>query len=317
MKLTNDLTAPKLLVIIGGPTASGKSETAARLAALAGGEVISADSVQIYSGMNIGASKPGPELLELAPHRLIGALNPTERINAFAYAKLARKEILEVSGTGRIPILAGGTGLYIKAVVDGIFESPKIAPEIRQELGKELFAKGSAALHAELAGIDPVAAEKIHDNDASRIVRALEVFRGTGKTITSLRTAAGPVINTQKAFFYAMSIPREELYLRVEARTDSMIRDGLLHETESLMREYGADKIDALKSLGYKQMRDVLEGRNDIKSAADEIKLLTRNYAKRQLTWFRNDHRYVWIDNLRPEKAARAIFDDIGAKRRM
>ena len=311
MKSTKNSAVPDLLIILGGPTASGKSETAARLAALAGGTVISADSVQIYEGMDIGSSKPGPELLAMAPHSLLGVLRPDRRINAFAYAKLAREEILRVSASGSLPVLTGGTGLYIKAVVDGIFESPVIPAEIRKGLENELGSRGNAALHSELAGIDPEAAAKIHNNDASRIIRALEVFRGTGKTITALRNGTDPAVKAEKTLFYAMSIPRDELYGRVEARVDSMISSGLLRETEFLIRQYGAGNVDALKSLGYKQMRDVVEGRNDVRSAVEEIKLLTKNYVKRQFTWFRNDKRYVWVDNRRPKDAALHIYNDI------
>ena len=314
MKLIKDSTVLELLIVLGGPTASGKSETAARLAALAGGTVISADSVQVYQGMDVGASKPGAELLALAPHSLLGALPPDKKINAFAYSKLAREAILSAVSGGRLPILSGGTGLYIKAVVDGIFESPKIPGQIRKELESELASRGNAALHAELAGIDPAAAAKIHNNDSSRIVRALEVYRGTGKTITSLRSGTGPAVETKQTLFYAMSIPRQELYRRIEARVETMLQSGLLNETKSLMARYGAENIDALKSLGYKQMRAVIEGRSDIASAEAEIKILTRNYAKRQITWFGNDKRYTWIDNRNPEAAASAIWADIRAK---
>ena len=198
--------------------------------------------------------------------------------------------------------------------MDGIFESPLIPAEIRKELESELGSRGNAALHSELAGIDPEAAAKIHNNDASRIIRALEVFRGTGKTITALRNGTDPAVKARKTLFYAMSIPRDELYGRVEARVDAMISAGLLRETESLINQYGAENIDALKSLGYKQMRDVLEGKSDIASAAAEIKTLTRNYAKRQFTWFKNDGRYLWVDNRDPELAALAIMKDIRAK---
>ena len=315
MKSTNALAAPDLLIILGGPTASGKSETAARLAALSGGEVISADSVQVYSELDIGASKPAPEILAMAPHRLLGTLKPDNRINAFAYAGLARAAILEVVNAGHLPILAGGTGLYIRAVVDGIFESPKIPKEIRQELESELASRGNSSLHAELANIDPVAASKIHNNDASRIIRALEVYRGTGLTITALRAKTGPAISAKRNLFYAMSIPRDELYRRVEERVDGMLKDGLLNETEAVIKKYGAGNVDALKSLGYKQMRDVIEGRCDMPAAVAEIKLLTRNYVKRQFTWFKNDKRYAWVDNRNPKDAALHIYYDIRGNR--
>ncbi len=315
MKSTNDLAAPDLLIILGGPTASGKSETAARLAALSGGEVVSADSVQIYSELDIGASKPAPELLAMAPHRLLGTLKPDKRINAFVYAGLASEAILEIAGSGHLPILAGGTGLYIKAIVDGIFESPKIPKEIRQELEAELASRGNSSLHAELASIDPIAAIRIHNNDASRIIRALEVYRGTGSTITALRQKTGPALSAKKNLFYAMSIPRDELYRRVEERVDRMMKDGLLNETEAIIKKYGAENVDALKSLGYKQMRDVVEGTRDVLSAVTEIKLLTRNYVKRQFTWFRNDKRYTWVDNRNPEAAALNIYNDIRGNR--
>ncbi|MEI7905355.1 MAG: tRNA (adenosine(37)-N6)-dimethylallyltransferase MiaA [Candidatus Firestonebacteria bacterium] len=310
MKLIKNSNGHNLLVVIAGPTASGKSETAARLAYLLQGEIVSADSIQIYKHINVGASKPTVSQLNIAKHHLVDELEPTEKLDAFEFAKIARERILTVSKAGKLPILTGGTGLYIKAVVDGIFEAQKTTKQVSEALNAEAAEKGITAMHEKLSGIDPAAAMKINKNDKFRILRALEVFETTGKTISGLREKTEPLSGYDLAFF-GLELERKLLYERINNRAEEMIKNGLLEETKKLIKDYGKENVRALRSLGYKHMCEYLDSKYTLERAVELMKRDTRRYAKRQFTWFRADKRYTWLDNSLPENTVESIKESI------
>ncbi|MGI5925994.1 MAG: tRNA (adenosine(37)-N6)-dimethylallyltransferase MiaA [Thermacetogeniaceae bacterium] len=282
------------LVVIAGPTAVGKSDIAVELALRFNGEIISADSVQLYKYFNIGAAKLTNEEQKGIPHHLFDILEPDQPFSVADYQKLARKKIQEINERGKLPFLVGGTGLYIQAVIDP-FEFPETTghEEIRKKLREIWSQGGKEELYQRLQKIDPDAAQRIHPNDFRRISRALEVYYLTGKTISSY-------ISKRKKSFYNLAMvgltrKRTELYHRIEARVDKMFAGGLVEEVKSIL-DMGYDpKIKPLQSLGYKQVVEYLMGDCDQAEAIASTKKATRNYAKRQLTWFRRDDRIHWF----------------------
>ena len=282
------------LVVITGPTAVGKSEIAVELALKFNGEIISADSVQLYKYFNIGAAKLTKEEQKGIPHHLFDILEPDQPFSVAEYQKLARKKIQEINERGKLPFLVGGTGLYIQSVIDP-YEFPETTghEEIRKKLRKIWSQGGKEELYQRLQKIDPDAAKRIHPKDFRRISRALEVYYLTGKTISSY-------IRKRKKSLYNLAMigltrQRSELYQRIEARVDKMFADGLIEEVKSIL-EMGYDpKIKPLQSLGYKQVVEYLMGECDQAEAIASTKKATRNYAKRQLTWIRRDDKIRWI----------------------
>ncbi|MFY9140128.1 MAG: tRNA (adenosine(37)-N6)-dimethylallyltransferase MiaA [Thermacetogeniaceae bacterium] len=300
------------LVVITGPTAVGKSEIAVELALKFNGEIISADSVQLYKYFNIGAAKLTKEEQKGIPHHLFDILEPDQPFSVAEYQKLARKKIQEINERGKLPFLVGGTGLYIQSVIDP-YEFPETTghEEIRKKLRKIWSQGGKEELYQRLQKIDPDAAKRIHPNDFRRISRALEVYYLTGKTISSY-------IRKRKKSLYNLAMigltrQRSELYQRIEARVDKMFADGLIEEVKSIL-EMGYDpKIKPLQSLGYKQVVEYLMGECDQAEAIASTKKATRNYAKRQLTWFRRDDRIRWfsLSEERTEQLLKRIAIDI------
>ena len=300
------------LVVIAGPTAVGKSDIAVELALRFNGEIISADSVQLYKYFNIGAAKLTNEEQKGIPHHLFDILEPDQPFSVADYQKLARKKIQEINERGKLPFLVGGTGLYIQAVIDP-FEFPETTghEEIRKKLREIWSQGGKEELYQRLQKIDPDAAQRIHPNDFRRISRALEVYYLTGKTISSY-------ISKRKKSFYNLAMvgltrKRTELYHRIEARVDKMFADGLVEEVKSIL-DMGYDpKIKPLQSLGYKQVVEYLMGDCDQAEAIASTKKATRNYAKRQLTWFRRDDRIRWfsLSEERTEQLLKRIAIDI------
>ena len=283
-----------VLLCILGPTAVGKTELALRVATRLGGEIVSVDSRQIYCRMDIGTAKPTPEQLELVPHHMINCVMPDESFSAADFQKGADEAIRQIRQRGNVPILVGGSGMYFRALVDGLFNGPQADPVFRQKLRQEADELGIQHLYRRLENIDPDAAEKIHHNDLIRIIRALEVYQKSGKRISELRQQWESGESRYELAAFGLNRPRDELYQRIEARVDQMMDEGLLDEVRSLSG-YRRD-LHAMNCLGYKELLAHLDGECDLDEAVQLIKRNTRRYAKRQLTWFRKDRRISWID---------------------
>jgi len=278
----------KTVIVISGPTASGKSSLAMELAQKLSGVIVSADSMQIYRGMDIGTAKPAKEDMRRVEHRLIDVLDIGEPFSVADYKREACAAIDEIISAGRQPFLVGGTGLYIDAVMNNVsfgdFECP---PGIREELSSEAEKLGAEHMYGMLKEVDPEAAEGIHPNNMKRVIRALEVYRATGKTITyykSISKTDPPKYN----FLHYTLVPksREELYARINARVDKMMEDGLEREARELFDSGLERAVTACQAIGYKELFGAFRGDMTVDEAVELLKQRTRNYAKRQLTWF-------------------------------
>lgn len=284
------------LLVIAGPTAVGKTDTALAVAKRVGGEIISADSVQVYRGLDIGAAKPTRQEREEVPHHLLDIVGPTENYTVARYQDDAARVIAEVQGRGKLPILVGGTGLYIRAVVQGYAFGEKGEDKaLRDRLRREAEEHGPEALHRRLAVVDPVSAAKLHPNDLRRVIRALEFYESSCEPISrqERRTAGESVYDTQ---MFCLSMPRELLYRRIETRVDQMVAAGLVDEVRGLLNNGVPMDAKSMQSLGYKQLVAHLQGELSLEAAVALIKRDTRRYAKRQLTWFRREEHAVWLD---------------------
>ncbi len=283
------------LLVIGGPTASGKTALAVELAKRLGGEIVSADSMQIYKYMDIGSAKPDEEEKQGVPHHLMDVAEPTENFSLGDYLVLARKVIEDIHARGKLPVLAGGTGLYINSLINNIeLANEQDTMKIREKLTDFAEKHGSNALYERLRTVDPESAERIHPNNVKRVMRALEVFESTGVTMTeSLKNSVKPPI--YKAVQYGINFDREVLYDRINRRVDIMIEEGLVEEVKKLV-EMGCRRDNtSMQGIGYKEVLDYLDGKVTLEEMTEEIKQATRRYAKRQITWFkRND--MTWLD---------------------
>ena len=285
---------PKLVIIL-GPTAAGKSEMAVALAARIGAEIINADSQQVYRYMNLGTGKPSRADREQVTHHLIDVVDPDEEFNVAIFRRLALEAIDNIHGRGKSVVVCGGTGLYLKALTRGLFVGPEQDPEVRSELAREIQEKGLGALYQRLIEIDPAAHSRIHPNDRQRIIRALEVYRLTGKSMSQWQQEHGfgdEPFNTLKI---GLQRERAELYELINRRCDRMIGEGLLDEVRDLAAKGYSLDLKPLQSVGYRQMGLVLQGMLKIEQAVEELKQETRHLAKRQLTWFRQDHEIRWL----------------------
>ena len=282
------------VIFIVGPTSSGKSAVAARLAEILNGEIISSDSMQVYRDMDIITQVPGEEILSRVPHHLVKVLSPEEEFNAARFAEEAEKIIGRITDSGKTPIVAGGTGLYIKALVDGIFSAPPKDPDLRERLEGLAREKGNEHLYSHLGKIDPQTAGKLHPNDTRRVIRALEVYELTGSTIYEKKAASSGIGVRYDCVFFGLKLPRDVLYRRINATVDKMFEEGIVKEVGEL-RSLDLS-ITAEKALGIKEVTAFLDGKQDIEEVKQQLKKNTRNYAKRQLTWFRADKRIKWID---------------------
>jgi tRNA dimethylallyltransferase len=284
----------KILAIV-GPTASGKTKLSIIVAEKIGGEIISADSRQVYRYMDIGTAKPSKEERERVKHYFIDELNPDEEFNAGVFGERGREIIEDIFSRGKVPIVVGGSGLYVKSLIDGFFEGPAGDWELREILYRKAERLGKGALYEELKKVDPASAEKIHPNNLKRVIRALEVYYLTGKPISQLQSEMKPEINFETVQI-GLNWDRKKLYKRIEERVDMMIEQGLIEEVKRL-RELGYDKnLNALQTVGYKEVFDYLDGIISYDRMIYLIKRNSRRYAKRQLTWFRQDKRIIWID---------------------
>jgi tRNA dimethylallyltransferase len=294
---------PKIIIIL-GPTAVGKSEVALHLAESVNGEIVNADSQQVYRHMDIGTGKPSKVDRERVRHHLIDIVAPNEEFNAALFRRLATESIRQIHARGRNIIVCGGTGLYLKTLTRGLFEGPGQDPEVRQTLEQEIAANGVASLYRRLERIDPTVGSSIHPNDRQRIIRALEVYRLTGRPISEWQKEHGFQENPFEIFKIGLLRERAELYNLINLRCERMIEEGLLEEIRGLV-ERGFDlDLKPLRSVGYRQMGQVLRGTQSMNDAVEEMKQETRHLAKRQLTWFRRDNEIRWFH---PEEQAKEI----------
>lgn len=285
-----------IVYVIGGPTASGKSKLAVELAKKVNGEIISADSMQIYKEMNIGTAKVNKEEMQGVQHYLVDFVSPDERYSVSNFKKDAEKAIEEILAKGKTPIVVGGTGLYIDSLIYGIeFQDEEVDLEYREKLNKIADEKGLESLYKKAQEIDPEAMKKISINDRKRIIRVLEIYHKTGKTKTEqeLQSRKNEVKYEYKVF--AITMDREKLYERIEKRVDSMIEQGLIEEVKQILNKYHTFPT-AMQGLGYKEVVEYLEGSCTKEEMIEKIKKETRHYAKRQLTWFRKNKETIWLD---------------------
>jgi len=299
------------LIVIGGPTASGKTAAAVRLCQRIGGEVISADSMQIYRGMDIGTAKPTQEEMCGIPHHLLSIADPAEKYSAAAYRELARQAIDSAYERGNQPVVCGGTGLYIDALTKPMgFAEHSANEDLRNELSALAQTEvGKIKLHKMLEEIDPASAARLHINDVRRIIRAIEVYKMTGVTLTEQSRLDKEREGDFDVAMFALNWPREVLYNRINRRVDQMMKDGLVEEVQNLLKSGLQTGGTAMQALGYKEIVAALDGRISMEEAVEDIKRGSRNYAKRQMTWFRHDERVHWIDA--PGKSLDQIVEEM------
>jgi tRNA dimethylallyltransferase len=296
------------MVVLVGPTSVGKTGLALRLAQTLNGEIVGADSMQIYRGMDIGTAKPTREERARVPHHLIDIVNPDESFHAKRYQQAADLVVQEIHGRGRLPIVVGGTGLYIKALLHGLFPDPPVASERPVPQGRKAGQGGGGDPHAHLRRVDPVAARAIHPHDAVRARRALDVFLRTGRSITEWQSHHGFGEDRYDALVLGLWMDRERLNRRIHSSVDRMIREGFLQEVRALLKQGFSRDLPSMKSLGYRHMVSVLEGTRSLEEAVALMERDTRRYAKRQRTWFQHQEKVVWFSS--PDASER-IYETI------
>ncbi len=302
------------LLVIAGPTATGKTGAAIELARRLDGELIGADSVQVYRGFDIGSAKPSEQELQGVPHHLIDIVDPDEDIDAAGYAARADADIAAVRSRGRFPIVVGGTGLWIRALLRGLVDLPPMNPEIRATIESEIAAAGAPALHAKLSEVDPLSAEAIHPNDALRIVRALEVYQQTGVPMGTLRAEHALGAPRYDATIIALDMDREAHTALIEQRAARMVDAGWADEIRGLRERWG-DSVRPFGSVGYREMLAHVRDGVPLDQTLREIRKSTRVYARRQRTWFRGEPGVRrWTDReqlLLPDTVAR-LAEELG-----
>ncbi len=289
----NELTKEKVAVVI-GPTASGKTDLSIYLAKKLNGEVISGDSMQIYRGLDIGTAKVTKEEMEGVPHHLIDIKNPDESFSAAEFQSLAREKIKDINARGKLPIICGGTGLYIQSVLYHYHFSKEGTDEaIRGKLEAEASEIGAEALHEKLRKIDPETADSFHPNNVRRTIRALEIYHTTGQPVSKREKTT--VDHPFKSAVFGLTMERDVLYRRINKRVDQMMESGLLNEAKMLY-DLNLKNAPAVQAIGYKEFFPYFRGDQPLEEAVDTLKQNSRRYAKRQLTWFRNKMELDWID---------------------
>ncbi len=290
------MPSKKILVIV-GPTASGKTRMAVELAKAHNGEVVSADSMQIYRRMDIGTAKPTAEEMDGVPHHMIDVADPEEDFSVARYVEQASACVDDILARGKLPIVAGGTGLYVDSLLSGrTFAAFSPESALRKELEEELAERGGEAMLEELSRVDPEAAARLHPNDHKRIVRALEVYRSTGKTISEHNRETQALPPRYEALTIGLNFQdRADLWARIDARVDQMAADGLEREVRELISSGLSPRCTAMQAIGYKEFVAAVEGDMTWREAEELVKLRSRQYAKRQLTWFRRSRDTHWL----------------------
>lgn len=293
-----------LLVVILGPTGSGKTALSLAIAEKFHGEIVNCDSVAMYREFNIGTAKPSAAERARAPHHLFDFVDPNHYMTAGEYARLARAKLMEISGRGSLPIVVGGTGLYLRALLEGLFHGPQRSEELRERLRERATGRGSAYLHRVLRRLDPAAAEKIHANDAPKLIRAIEVCLASRSKMTELWQQGRDPLQGFRILRLGLDPDRVALYGRINERAEKMFASGLVEETEVLRGKYGAT-VRALASLGYKQAMQFLNSELTRDQAIQAAQQAHRNYAKRQMTWFRREPEVVWLKDFGDDREVR------------
>jgi tRNA dimethylallyltransferase len=295
VKKTPGIQTP--LVVICGPTATGKSDTAVRIAERMDGEIVSADSMLVYRGMDIGTAKPTPSQMHGISHHLIDIVEPDQEYNAALYQEQARAVIADIIKRKKLPLLVGGTGLYVRAVIDDYdFSSSCSSEYFRKELQEEAAKHGSAMLHKQLYEVDPGTASRLHPNDTRRIIRALEVYKFTGLSLSSFHKIDRHGKPLYNLLMFGLNLEREKLYKIIEQRVENMILAGLVEEVRGLLNRGFTPELSSMHGLGYKEIAEHLTGGVSLEQAVDILKRNTRRFAKRQMTWFRRDERIHWLN---------------------
>lgn len=275
------------VIVVSGPTASGKSALALKIAEKYGGEIVSADSMQIYKELSVGTAKPDKSEIKRVPHHLVDILEPEEKFSAADFKKRAEEAIEDISSRGRLPIIAGGTGLYIDSLLYSTgFSHPKENPELRRELAEMNEKEGADAVYAILKSLDGDAAEKIHKNNVKRVIRAIEIIKSTHKSLEESVEKPLGVSPKYEVLYVFINPDRQELYRRIDRRVDEMMEQGLLDEAKMLFGRNVPPDATSVQAIGYKEFFGVFRGEKSLSDAVDELKRDTRRYAKRQVTWF-------------------------------
>jgi tRNA dimethylallyltransferase len=304
-------TANPLAVLLLGPTGSGKTALSLVLAERFGGEIVSCDSVAVYRGMELGTAKPTVEERARVPHHLIDVVEPDQPFTAGEYSRQARAALKEIAGRGRLPIVTGGTGLYLRALTEGLFEGPERQKELRARLELSRARFGEGWLHRLLGRLDPVSARRIHANDAAKLIRAIEVCLAGRRPLSEV-LGRDPLTGF-RLLRIGLNPPRMELYERLNLRAAAMFAAGLTEETRGLLARYGP--VKALDSLGYRQALGVLAGTLSFEAGVEAAQQGHRNYAKRQLTWFRREPEVHWMEGFGDEaEISRAAAELVEAK---
>lgn len=287
----------KPLIILTGPTAVGKTKLSIELAKAVNGEIISADSMQVYKHMDIGSAKIKKEEMCGVPHHLIDVLEPDEEFHVVRFQEMAKQAMEEIYAKGKVPILAGGTGFYIQAVVKDIdFSKETEKSPVREELEKLAEEKGYEYLHERLQQVDPKSAEKIHANNVKRVIRTLEYFELTGKPISLHNEEEAAKESPYNVAYFVLNDVRERLYERIDARVDTMLQEGLVEEVSGLAKKGYTKDMVSMQGLGYKEILSYLDGSYTLDEAVYILKRDTRHFAKRQLTWFKREKDVIWVN---------------------
>lgn len=291
------MTETKPLVILTGSTAVGKTALSIKLASEIGGEIISADSMQVYRQMDIGSAKIKPEEMGGIPHHLIDILEPEEEFNVCLFEKLALEAMEQIYERGHIPVVVGGTGFYIQALLYQIdFTEEETDTAYRDKLWQLGEEKGNHYLHELLRKVDPESAEEIHENNRKRVIRALEFYENCGKPISTHNKEQRQKTSAYNSCYFVLTDDRKKLYERIESRVDQMLSKGLVDEVRTLKERGCNASMVSMQGLGYKEILEYLDGRCSLLEAVEKIKKETRHFAKRQLTWFRRERDVIWLD---------------------
>ncbi|MEX5216788.1 MAG: tRNA (adenosine(37)-N6)-dimethylallyltransferase MiaA [Nitrospira sp.] len=310
LRLAEHHVVHRPLVALVGPTAVGKSEVGVHLAQALGTEVLAADSRQVYQGMDIATDKPTAEQRRAVPHRLIDLVAPDQRFNAGMYREAALRELERLYGERKLPLVVGGTGLYVRALIRGLCDAPPSDPAVRAELIDQARRYQKGFLHQELAKVDPEQARLLHPNDEVKIIRALEVQRLSGRPLSDVHRRHRSAVPVHSPLIFGLIRDRQSLYTRIEQRVDTFFMNGLVEETATLLAQGYDRESAAMKGLGYRQVAAFLAGDYDRDEAVRRLKRDTRHFAKRQLTWFRHEPAIVWVtvnDETRSERLAEKL----------